>query len=78
MTNTLPHNQTTYLYNEATDINAVSKLDPLIEELQIVRLEGRYFCFDRHEEKNRVGVLDILPCLKAADSYCAKHELPHE
>ncbi len=57
MTNPLPHKQKIGLDNEAADINAISKPDSLIEELQIVRLEGRYFCFDRHEAKNRVGVL---------------------
>ena len=43
--------------SEATAIKALSKPDPLLEELQVVRLEGRYFCFDRHEAKNRQGVL---------------------
>ncbi len=57
MTNPLPHKQKIGLDNEAADINAISKPDSLIEELQIVRLEGRYFCFDRHEAKNRAGVL---------------------
>lgn len=30
----------------------------LLEELQMVRLEGRYFCFDKHEAKARTGVLE--------------------
>jgi len=33
-----------------------SKPDPLLEELHVVRLEGRYFCFDKHEAKKRNGV----------------------
>lgn len=55
MTPTLPHNPEAE--SEATAIKALSKPDPLLEELQVVRLEGRYFCFDRHEAKNRQGVL---------------------
>lgn len=31
----------------------VAKPDPLLEELQVVRLEDRYFCFDKHEPKQR-------------------------
>jgi hypothetical protein len=30
--------------------------DPLLEELQVVRLEGRYFCFDRREANRRRGL----------------------
>lgn len=33
-----------------------AKPDPLLEELHVVRLEGRYFCFDKHEAKKRDGV----------------------
>ena len=33
-----------------------AKPDPLLEELHVVRLEGRYFCFDKHEAKKRKGV----------------------
>ena len=32
--------------------------ETLLEELQMVRLEGRYFCFDKHEAKARTGVLE--------------------
>ncbi|MFM7330428.1 MAG: hypothetical protein ACKO1L_02005 [Brachymonas sp.] len=53
MTPTLPDNPEEE--SEATAIKALSKPDPLLEELQVVRLEGRYFCFDRHEAKNRQG-----------------------
>jgi hypothetical protein len=31
--------------------------EALLEELQMVRLEGRYFCFDKHEASARQGVL---------------------
>jgi hypothetical protein len=37
-------------------IAPTSKPDPLLEELHVVRLEGRYFCFDKHEAKKRNGV----------------------
>ena len=43
--------------NEAVAVISTNKIDPLLEELQVVRLEGRYFCFDRHEAKNRKGTL---------------------
>lgn len=29
----------------------------LLEEMNVVRVEGRYFCFDKHALKDRVGVL---------------------
>lgn len=32
--------------------------DPLLEELNVIRIEGRYFCFDKHEAKNRKGVFE--------------------
>ena len=35
-----------------------AKPDPLLEELHVVRLEGRYFCFDKHAAKRRNGVLN--------------------
>lgn len=56
MTNIIPPNQDADA-EDATAIKALSKPDPLLEELQVVRLEGRYFCFDRHEAKNRTGLL---------------------
>jgi hypothetical protein len=46
---------------EAAAPNKPSKLgqpETLLEELQMVRLEGRYFCFDKHEAKARTGVLE--------------------
>ncbi len=46
---------------EAEASNKPSKLgqpETLLEELQMVRLEGRYFCFDKHEAKARTGVLE--------------------
>jgi hypothetical protein len=46
---------------EAAASNKPSKLgqpETLLEELQMVRLEGRYFCFDKHEAKARTGVLE--------------------
>ena len=33
-----------------------AKPDPLLEELHVVRLEGRYFCFDKLAAKKRTGV----------------------
>jgi hypothetical protein len=33
-------------------------IDPLLQELQVTRLEGRYFCFDKHEAKRRTGVYE--------------------
>jgi hypothetical protein len=40
-----------------TALNTLRLPEPLLEELNVVRLEGRYFCFDRHEAKQRTGVL---------------------
>ena len=36
-------------------ITPSAKPDPLLEELQVLLLEGRYFCFDKHEAKRRKG-----------------------
>lgn len=36
-------------------ITPPAKPDPLLEELQVLLLEGRYFCFDKHEAKRRKG-----------------------
>ncbi len=33
-----------------------SKIDPLVQEINVVRLEGRYFCFDKREAKKRTGI----------------------
>jgi len=57
MTTTLQGNQTESQNSKVADIKAVSKPSPLLEELQVIRLEGRYFCFDRHEAKQRIGTL---------------------
>ncbi|MBV6415424.1 MAG: hypothetical protein OMOMHJEC_03314 [Xanthomonadales bacterium] len=36
---------------------AIRQANALLEELNVVRVEGRYFCFDKHALKARVGVL---------------------
>lgn len=38
--------------------NVPEPIDPLLQELQLTRLEGRYFCFDKHEAKRRTGVYE--------------------
>ena len=40
------------------DSGALTRLDPVLEELNVVRLEGRYFCFDRHEAKKHTGIYE--------------------
>ena len=32
------------------------KIAALLEEINVVRLEGRYFCFDKHEARKRLGI----------------------
>ena len=36
----------------------LAKPDPLLEELNVVRLEGRYFSFDKHEAKKNTGIYE--------------------
>lgn len=43
---------------EPTKPTKLGQPQTLLEELQMVRLEGRYFCFDKHEAKARTGVLE--------------------
>lgn len=43
---------------EPTKPTKLGQPETLLEELQMVRLEGRYFCFDKHEAKARTGVLE--------------------
>jgi hypothetical protein len=43
---------------EPTKTTKLGQPETLLEELQMVRLEGRYFCFDKHEAKARAGVLE--------------------
>ena len=40
------------------DGSALSRPDPILEELNVVRLEGRYFCFDKHEAKKHTGIYE--------------------
>src|SRR4051812_37613187 len=40
---------------EATLPTIVETVDAFLEELNVVRLEGRYFCFDKFEAKKRKG-----------------------
>lgn len=42
-----------------TGTSVVAKPDPLLEELNVVRLEGRYFSFDKHEAKNKTGIYEF-------------------
>ena len=49
--------------NDATNVvplgvTAITKPDPLLEELNVVRLEGRFFCFDKHEAKKNTGIYE--------------------
>ena len=36
----------------------LAKLDPLLEEINVVRIEGRYFSFDKHEAKKKSGIYE--------------------
>ena len=40
------------------DSGPLVKPDPLVEELNVVRIEGRYFCFDKHEAKKNSGLYE--------------------
>ena len=41
-----------------TGATALAKPDPFLEELNVVRLEGRYFSFDKHEAKKHTGIYE--------------------
>ena len=41
-----------------TGATALAKPDPFLEELNVVRLEGRYFSFDKHEAKKNTGIYE--------------------
>jgi hypothetical protein len=53
-----PVNRNTLADFTDAELVAVGQPQTLLEELQMVRLEGRYFCFDKHEAKARTGVLE--------------------
>ena len=40
------------------ELSILEKPDPLLEELNVVRLEGRYFSFDKHEAKKNLGIYE--------------------
>lgn len=40
------------------DSGALTRPDPVLEELNVIRLEGRYFCFDKHEAKKHTGIYE--------------------
>jgi hypothetical protein len=42
--------------DEVAAVNALRAPDPMLEELNVVRIEGRYFCFDWKEAARRSGV----------------------
>lgn len=53
-----PINRSTPADFTDAELARVGQPETLLEELQMVRLEGRYFCFDKHEAKARTGVLE--------------------
>jgi|APEBP8051073178_1049388.scaffolds.fasta_scaffold09859_1 Replication initiator protein A. len=59
MTSNLP--PTEQEANNIVPVNGTTTLvkpDPLLEELNVVRIEGRYFSFDKHEAKKKNGIYE--------------------